>query len=203
MGWSRHRWAGWGLLTILTTGGCASPYAADRDALYGGLAGAGAGAIVGHAVGNTGAGAAIGAGVGALTGAAFGSETDRAEARNRALIQAQMGRPAPGAVTVYDVLAMRQSGVPEDVMINHIHAHGLAAPLTAQDLIYLQQQQVSTNIIRAMQESPPRVMAPAPVMVPAAGPPVIMEGYGPNGYYYYYPPNPYCAPGIRWGMTIH
>ena len=196
---TRHSWTGWGLLTILAIGGCASPYATDRDALYGGLAGAGAGAIVGHAMGSTGAGAAIGAGVGALTGAAIGSDADRAEARNRALIQAQMGRPAPGAVTVNDVMAMRQSGVPDEVMINHIHAHGLAYPLQAQDLIYLQQQQVPVHIIQAMQESPPR----GPVMVPAAGPPPIAEGYGPNGYYYYYPPNPYCAPGIRWGMTIH
>jgi len=46
------------------------------------------------------AGAAIGAGVGALSGAAVGSSLDEIEARNRAMIEAHMGRQiAAGAVT--------------------------------------------------------------------------------------------------------
>src|SRR5258708_32003966 len=86
-------------LVFLATG-CNSPYHADRGALFGGLTGAGVGALVGHATGHTGAGAAIGAGVGALTGAAVGSSLDDIEARNRAQIQARLGRPVgPGPAT--------------------------------------------------------------------------------------------------------
>ena len=77
--------------------GCQSPYYADRGALTGGLAGAGVGALVGNAVGETAGGAAIGAGIGALTGTAIGGALDDIEARNRAEIAAQMGRPGrPG-----------------------------------------------------------------------------------------------------------
>ena len=47
---------------------------------------------MGHALGNTGAGAAIGAGVGVLSGAAIGAGMDETEARNRALIEAKLGR---------------------------------------------------------------------------------------------------------------
>src|SRR5208337_5028001 len=123
--------------------GCESPYHADQGALFGGLLGAGTGAVVGHALGNTGAGAAIGAGVGALSGAAIGAGMDQTEARNRAMIEARPGRPVPGAVTVPDVVTMTRSGVDEGLIINHIHSHGLAAPLQASDVISLQQQGVS------------------------------------------------------------
>ena len=82
------------------------------------------------AVGNTGAGAAIGAGVGALSGAAIGNSMDEVEAKNRAMIAQQLGRQVdPNAVTVADVIAMTRANVNEDLVINHIHAHGMAAPL--------------------------------------------------------------------------
>jgi hypothetical protein len=178
--------------------GCNSPYRSDQGALVGGLGGAGLGAIVGHAVGNTGAGAAIGAGVGALSGAAVGGSLDEIEARNRAEIEARLGRPAPaGAVTIDDVIAMGRSGVPEDVIVNHIRNHGMATPLRANDLIVLQQQGVSSRVVQAMQAPPPApaVAYPAPVMV---GPP---PGYwGPPPYPYYY--RPYPRPGVSWGFAF-
>ena len=68
-------------------------------------------AVVGHAMGNTAAGAAIGEGVGALTGAAIGNSQDQAEARNRAIIEQQIGRQLAGAVRVDDVIAMTRAGV--------------------------------------------------------------------------------------------
>ncbi len=92
------------LAVTLLASGCESPYHADRGALLGGLGGAGVGALVGHAAGNTAAGAVIGAGVGALSGAAIGAGMDEVEAKNRAQIEAQLGRQvAAGAVTVNDV----------------------------------------------------------------------------------------------------
>ena len=149
----------------------------DRGALTGGLVGAGAGAVAGHAMGNTAAGAVIGAGVGALSGAAIGNSIDEDEAR----IAQQLGRRVdPGAVTISDVIAMKRANVPDELVINHIHAHGMVAPLQTNDLINLPQQGVSSQVIAAMQESPPRqvVVQPQPVIVEEYPPPC----YGPRIY---------------------
>jgi len=167
--------------------GCSSTHT-DRGALTGGLIGAGAGAVAGHALGNTGAGAAIGAGVGALGGAAIGNSMDQEEARNRAMIAQQLGRQVdPGAVSISDVIAMKRANVNEDLIINHIHAHGMVAPLQTNDLINLPQQGVSSRVIAAMQESPPRQVQP--VVVQQAPPPVIVEEYP-----HYYGPRVYIGP---------
>ena len=74
-------------------------------------------------MGNTGAGALVGAGVGVLGGATVGSGIDESEARNRALIEARLGRQlAAGAVSPEDVVAMSRAGVNEEVIINQIRA---------------------------------------------------------------------------------
>jgi hypothetical protein len=197
-------------LSAVLTFGCASPYHADRGALFGGLTGAGVGALVGNAAGNTAAGAAIGAGVGAMTGAAVGSEMDEMEARNRAMIQAQLGRPvAAGVVSVEDVVAITRAGVQEELIVNHIRVHGINRPLQTNDLIALQQQGVSTRVIAAMQEPPAPRTAPVPVAQPViveqAPPPVIVAPYDP---YWHSPPcyhhgGYYHQPGVSWGVTVH
>jgi len=177
-------------LAIASSTGCQSPSHADQGALCGGLLGAGTGAIVGHALGNTGAGAAIGAGVGALSGAAIGNGQDQIEARNRALIAQQLGRQVPpNAVTINDVIAMTKANVNEDLVINHIRAHGMAAPLQTNDLINLPQMGVSPRVIAAMQAAPP----PPPVVVQQAPPPVIVEEY----------PAPYYGPRIYVGPRYY
>jgi hypothetical protein len=173
-------------LAGMSAGGCYSPYNADRGALMGGLLGAGTGAVVGSALHAPGAGAAIGAGVGALTGAAIGSGIDESEARNRALIEQKLGRQVvAGAVRIEDVLAMTRAGVDEEVIITHVRAHGMVAPLQAGDLIMLQQQNVSKRVIAAMQ-APPPVPAQAPTAVYGYPPPPPVDGY----YYY----DPYWGP---------
>ncbi len=162
----------------------------DRGAVVGGLGGAGVGALAGHALGNTGAGAAIGAGVGALSGAAIGSGMDQAEARNRALIEARLGRSlAPGSVTVQDVVAMTHAGVDEALIVNHIRANGMVAPPTASDLIVLRQQGVTPQVAAVMQEPRPVAAPPPAVLVeqPPPGPivtPVIVGGYYGRPYYH-------------------
>jgi len=164
--------------------------------------------LVGNAVGNTGAGAAIGAGVGALTGAAVGSEMDEVEARNRAMIESQLGRQvAAGAVTVDDVVAMTRAGVDPELIVTHIRVHGTSRPLQTSDLISLQNQGVSTRVIQAMQEQPtPRPQETIIVREPAPAP-VIVEEYhyghpywGPPRYYYHHrrPPS-----RVGWGVSIH
>jgi hypothetical protein len=203
----------WPLLLLPLTSGCQSPYRSDQGALAGGLLGAGTGAIVGSAVGNAGAGAAIGAGVGALSGALVGNELDQMDARNRAMIAQQLGRQAPvGAASVQDVVAMTRAGVNEELIVNHVRIHGMAAPLQAPDLIMLQQQGVSTRVIAAMQAPPVLVQqapvayqgTPTPVVYQQPAPqPVIVDPYwGPPwncGYYYRYP---HYHPGPRLGVTI-
>ncbi|MCE5268244.1 MAG: hypothetical protein LLG00_10205 [Planctomycetaceae bacterium] len=161
---------------VIFLAGCATGTHTGDGAMFGGLLGAGTGAIVGGATGHPLAGAAIGAGVGTLGGAAVGNAMDESEARNRA-IAAQLGRPvAPGAVTIGEVVAMAHAQVREDLMINHIRSHGMAAPLTTDDLINLPRQGVSPQVIAAMQASPP----PPPVVVqpvypdPYAGPAIYV-----------------------------
>ena len=129
--------------------------------------------MVGHALGNTGAGAAIGAGVGALSGAAIGNGQDQVEARNRAIIEQQIGRQLAGATRIDDVIAMTHAGIAPELIMNHVRAHGMAAPLQANDLILLQQQGVDGRVIATMQATPSPV---APVVVQQAPPPAVVEG---------------------------
>jgi len=85
------------------------------------------GSIGRSATGHAGAGAAIGAGVGALAGGAIGNSVDEQEKRNRALIEARLGRPvAAGQVTKEEVVNMTQNRVDETLIVNHVRAHGMA-----------------------------------------------------------------------------
>ncbi|MGA2619046.1 MAG: glycine zipper domain-containing protein [Thermoguttaceae bacterium] len=169
------------VIAALFLSGCATN--TGTGALVGGATGAGVGALVGSATGHAGAGAAIGAGVGALTGAAIGNSVDEQERRNRALIEARLGRSvAAGQVTKEDVISMTQYRVDEALIINHIRAHGMVAPLTAADIIMLQQSGVSARVIAVMQETPPP--PPSTVIVEQGPPaPVIVGGYYGRPYY--------------------
>jgi len=192
-------------LTTVSLTGCQSPYRSDQGALFGGLLGAGTGAIIGDALGNAGAGAAIGAGVGALSGAAIGSEMDQIEAQNRAAIAQQFGRQvSASAVTLDDVVAMSSAGVDEELIVNHVRAHGMAAPLQTSDLIFLQQQNVGTRVIKAMQEPPPQPKAPQTIVVrESAPPPVVIHEYSPWYGRHYYRPQPRHRSQVSWGMSFH
>lgn len=189
--------------------GCASPYHQDRGALFGGLTGAGVGALVGNALGEPLAGAAIGAGVGAMTGAAVGQSLDDIEARNRAEIDARIGRRlAAGSVTVDDVVTMTKSGVDEQVILTHVRVNGSARPLQPADLIYLQNNGVSPAVVQALQQPPIRPASTTqPVIVEEIhhydpwGPPY----YGPSfGYYHHHHHGPrwHRRPRVGWGVSI-
>ena len=175
------------LAAVLSASGCQSTNHTEQGAVVGGLLGAGTGAVVGHALGNTGAGAAIGAGVGALSGAAIGNGQDQVEARNRAIIEQQIGRQLAGATRVDDVIAMTHAGIAPELIMNHVRAHGMAAPLQANDLILLQQQGVDGRVIATMQATPSPVAQP--VVVQEAPPPAVIVQqpyyYHPHRYYYW------------------
>lgn len=190
--------------------GCASPYAADRGALFGGVMGTGLGAVAGAAAGDPLAGAAIGAVAGTMTGAVVGGAIDGVEARNRAEIAARLGRPAPtGAVTVPDVVSMTQAGVNEQVIATHVRNHGMIRPLTTNDIIYLQQNGATPLVVQTMQQSPTPVVAqpqpayppaPAYVVAPQPTPVVVVDPF--------YPPPPrwrhhhHHRPNLSWGVSV-
>src|SRR5262245_56801809 len=205
-----------GLLIFLigmgaSSGGCRSPYYADRGARFGGLTGAGVGAAFGDASGNAGAGALIGSAIGAVTGAAVGEGIDADLARSKAEIEARMGRQMQGAVTPQDVIAMTQAGLSDDVIATHIRANGVAQPLGVNDLIGLRNMGVRDSVINAMQQTPPRVGQPAAVYPAYAYPPtrevIVQPVYGP----WYRPPPPpaafYCGSRrprgrVSWGFSV-
>jgi hypothetical protein len=158
------------IIVCIFSTGCQSPYYADRGAGLGALAGAGAGAIIGNQTGDAGAGAVIGAGLGALTGAAVGSGMDEMAAQNRAQIAAQMGRQVQaGAATSGEIVSMTQAGVDPMLIENYIRTSGVAQQPTSNDIIFLSQNGVATNVIQAMQAPPvqtvPVVASQQPVIV--------------------------------------
>lgn len=194
------------LISVLFISGCFSPYHTDRGALTGGLLGSGVGAVVGNQSGNAAEGALVGAAVGALAGGAIGNSMDEIEARNRAMIAAQLGREIPpGAVQISEVITMSNAKVGEQLIITHIRANGMVAPITSSDLITLKQAGVSDAVVLAMQE-PPRqpVVELPPGAIP--GPMVIEEHhhhrYGPPPFphHYRYHRPIYYNPGWSFGM---
>jgi hypothetical protein len=195
-----HRKITFGLMAFWAVAAIGCQTNTQTGALAGGGAGAVIGGIIGHQFHNTAAGAVVGAGVGAVTGAAIGNSVDRDEARNRALIEQQLGHPCPGAVSVNDAVAMTRAGVDQNVIVDHINAVGVVRPLTTDDIIYLKQNGVSDRVVQTMQH--PAYQPPVVVAQPVPPPPVIVEDpyyYGPGYYhpYYYHRPPP---PGI--GVTI-
>ncbi len=168
------------LLAVLALGfvaGCAGGPRAEQGTLLGGMGGTAVGAIIGHQSGKTAQGALIGAAVGALAGNTIGGSLDEIEARNRAELEARLGQMAPrGSVTVEDIIAMTRAGVPESVIVSHIQIHGVTHPLSAADLIRLQNEKVSEAVMSAAQRASAAPPRPAPPY--AAGPPpgsVIVE----------------------------
>ena len=158
---------------LLLTAGCHTASHAERGALFGGLTGAGLGAAIGDASGHAGPGAAIGAGIGTLAGATIGGDVDQAEAE----MHAAHGAVAAQAINVSDVVRMTQAGLGDTVIVNQIHAQGSLAPPTTDEVIYLQQQGVSAEVIRAYQEAPQLVMAqPTPATTVVVGPRPVVRG---------------------------
>jgi hypothetical protein len=195
-------------MAVLAATGCQSPYRSDQGAFWGALGGAGLGAIVGKQLGNTAAGAALGGMTGLAAGALIGDQLDEIEARNRAEIERRLGRPvAAGAVPMEEVIAMTQAGVDQQVIINHVRAHGISRPLTSQDLITLKQQGVRASVIQAMQAP-----YPARSVQPATYPVVVEEhyygvpAYDPWYHYHCQPRHVHYhrrhSPGVSWGVSV-
>src|SRR6476619_5031173 len=76
-----------------------------------------------------------------VSAAPMGTSLDDIDARNRADIAAQLGRPvAPGPATPAEVVAMTHSGVEPRFIISYINRSTSMSPVTAADVIYLHDQ---------------------------------------------------------------
>ncbi|MCE9529059.1 MAG: hypothetical protein K8R36_23675 [Planctomycetales bacterium] len=182
--------------------GCQSTNYGDKGALLGGLFGAGTGAAIGSNSGHPVEGALIGTAIGAITGGAVGDKVQADVDRNRAEVEARMGRQMAAAVSPEDVVAMTQAGLSDDVIATHIRAHGVARQPQVNDLITLRNQGVSDNVLKAMQTS----TGPQAAIVNAPGPPPVIvqeRVYAPPPYYgpYWGPPAPWF--GYRYGPRGH
>src|SRR5215218_3190110 len=86
-----------------------------------------------------------------ITSAPLGTSLDDIDARNRADIAAQLGRPvAPGPATPAEVAAMTHAGVDSRFIVSYINRSTSMSPITAQDVIYLHEQGVNEQVIQAM-----------------------------------------------------
>ena len=86
-----------------------------------------------------------------MSTATMGTSLDDIDARNRADIAAQLGRPvAPGPATPAEVVAMTHAGVNPRFIISYINRSTSMNPITAQDVIYLHDQGVNEQVIQAM-----------------------------------------------------
>ena len=128
----------------------------------------------------------------------LGASLEDIDARNRAVIAAQLGRPvAPGPATPAEVAAMTHAGVEPRFIITYINRSTNLTPVTAQDVIFLHEQGVDNQVIQAMltpgsaysraevaRSMPPRVM-------------IIEDPWAYYGYPYY--PYPRYGYGFAYG----
>lgn len=118
------------------------------------------------------------------TGVAVGTSLEDIDARNRADIAAQLGRPvAAGPATPAEVAAMSHAGVDSRFIICYINRSVEMNPITAQDVIYLHDQGVNEQVIQAML-TPGSALSRAEVA--RSMPPRIMI-IGDPWWPYYYP----------------
>lgn len=208
--------ARWVILPLLAVSSFVSPVRAqyaERGATVGGIGGALAGAAIGRHNGDTAVGALVGGAVGLITGAAIGGAKD--DAVRRDAIANQRAYVYSKAVSAHDVVSMSQSGVGEEVIINHIRENGVQRRPEVADVIALHRQGVSERVITAMQAAPEGGRMPAPpppTTVYRTSPVVVEEHYYVRPSYWHCPPPPAYyhhhhhyyrpAPHVHWGVTF-
>lgn len=173
------------LATVPFLNGCSSMSHTGEGALAGGAIGAGTGAVISQATGGkAGTGAVVGGLAGALLGGAIGNEADQREKR---AMQAQAAANA-SQVGITEVVQMTKDGQSEEVIINQIRTSRAPIQLSAGDLQYLRQNNVSDRVIVEMQNhqygmyprrgyiaQPVYVVTPPPPPPPAFGVGVVVH----------------------------
>lgn len=180
-------------LAVLGSMGCSSMNNTEKGTLIGGGVGSVVGTAIGAATGNPRTGAVIGGVGGAALGALAGNKEDeRDHAREKAeLRQAAANATAQqsAALGLIDVVNLSRQGVDPGVIVNQIRASNASFSLSNTDIEYLTAQNVSAQVIRAMQETAMRpaqvqrvIYREAPIVIerpvyPVYGPPAIGFGY--------------------------
>jgi len=153
------------LLSVMLLSGCAA--GPGTEVHHVGVAGAGCPA--------QGAGASVPASTGAeANGTAWAAES-LAESNQKIQSNIQYVSSIRG-VTADEVIAMAHAKVDEALIIRQVRSQGMASPLTAHDIVRLQQSGVSSPVIAAMQQTPPSRRPPV----------VVADGryWYPRRYYY-------------------
>jgi hypothetical protein len=128
-----------------------------------------------------------------------GASLEDIDARNRADIAAQLGRPVtPGPATPAEVAAMTHAGVDSRFIICYINRSIDMIPITAQDVIYLHDQGVNEQVIQAML-TPGSALSRSEVA--RSMPPRIMIIGDPWWPYYY--PRYGCYYGCGYGYRCY
>ncbi len=143
----------------LMLSGCEGMNNTDKGVLAGGGLGAATGAIIGSATGHAGAGTAIGAALGGIAGGLTGNAIDKSEERQetRAAAIAAANKPASAPLSIVDIANLAQQRVTDGLIINQIRTTGSTYRLTAQDIMFLKNNQVSDQVIAEMQSTAARV----------------------------------------------
>jgi hypothetical protein len=180
--WKWRILLGGALLPTALASGCQSMNNTETGALAGGGIGALLGALAGgprHA----GVGALIGAGAGATAGALAGNAADKSEQKAAAAREAALRNPP---LSLEDVARLTGSAASDDVIIGQIRSTGSVYFLTAEQIIWLQNNGVREPVIREMQATatrPRRVYTAVPVqpvyvVEPSPPPPPVGIGVG-------------------------
>jgi hypothetical protein len=132
-----------------------------------------------------------------VASSALGTSLDDIDARNRADIAAQLGRPvAPGPATPQEVVAMSRAGIDSRFIICYINRSINMRPADAQDVIYMHDQGVNEQVIQAML-TPGSAYSRAEVA--RSMPPQVLIIGDPWWPYYY----PYPRYGFAYGCGCH
>ncbi len=172
-------------LMVLSTCGCTGM----NNTQQGALTGAGIGGLFGALVGGRHAlpAAAVGAVGGGLIGGAIGADKDRQDERRTAVAVATANQAARNQMSLTDIVQLAQRSTPDDIIIRQMDATGSVFNLTIQDINYLQDQNVSSRVISAMQARRTRT--------------VIVQPRQPDVIYVSPPPPPvFVEPGVSVGI---
>src|SRR4029079_17093299 len=136
----------------------------------------------------------------AVSGGAIGTSLDDIDARNRAGIATQLGRPvAPGPATPAEVVAMTHAGVEPRYIISYINRSVNMPSITAADVIYMHEQGVDEQVIQAML-TPGSAYSRAEVARSMPPRVLFVEPWPYYGYPYYgYPCDCYPHVGVAYG----
>ena len=182
-------------LTLLSAPIVTAQTNSQRDAVIGGVAGAIIGGIAGNQNDETPEGIAIGGVAGAIAGHVIGKAKDRnleeeyfyqqqaIQAAQQQQIQQeyQQAVQLQKAISIQDAIALSNSGVSPQLIINQIHSNGVQQEIGVSEIITLHQNGVSELFINEMQQAhigagvSPAIIPHQPAAVIAHQPAVVVK----------------------------